>query len=95
MPDLKMLSQVISTTGTEKSLWALCEVLVYPDASAEATWDADSPDSPPNSMLYLILSTNFITVVLDDPTTADMHPILESIRKMMWMYIFDTYAEAA
>ncbi len=71
------------------------ELLVYPNADAEAAWDADSPDSPTNSMLYLILSPNFITVVLDDPTTADMHSILTSIRRMMWMYICDTYAEAA
>jgi len=71
------------------------ELLVYPNSDAEAAWDADSPDSPTNSMLYLILSPNFITVVLDDPTTADMRSILTSIRRMMWMYICDTYAEAA
>jgi hypothetical protein len=71
------------------------EVLAYPDGNAEASWDADSPDSPPNSMLYLILSPNFITVVLDDPTTAAMHSILESIRGIMWMDILNTYTEAA
>jgi len=71
------------------------EVLVYPNADAEAAWDADNPGSPPNSMLYLILSTDFITVVVDDPTTADMRSILDSIRKMMWIDILDTYGEAA
>ncbi len=30
------------------------------------------PRLAPNSMLYLILSPNFITVVLDDPNTAEM-----------------------
>ncbi len=70
------------------------EVLVYPDADAEARWDADSPDSPPNSMLYLILSPNFITMVLDDPNTAEMRSILESIRGIMWD-ILNTYSEAA
>ncbi len=59
------------------------EVLAYPDADAEAAWDADSPDSPPNSMLYLIVSPNFITAVLDDPTAADMHSILEFILKIL------------
>jgi hypothetical protein len=71
------------------------EVLAYPDADAEALWDADSPDSPLNSILYLIMSPNFITVVLDDPTTAEMHSILESIRGILWMDILNTYSEAA
>src|SRR5262249_8103633 len=43
------------------------ELFAYRDESAEAAWDADSPDSPPNSMLYLILSPDSVTVVLDDP----------------------------
>ena len=71
------------------------EVLAYPDADAEAAWDTDSPDSPPNSMLYLIASPNFITAVLDDPTAADMHSILESVRKMLWIDITNNYGEAA
>jgi hypothetical protein len=71
------------------------EILAYPDADAQALWDADSPDSPPNSMLHLILSPNFITAVLDDPTTADMRSILETIRGIMWMDLLNTYSEAA
>src|SRR5207253_6173204 len=42
-------------------------LLAYPDAGAEASWDADSSDSPVNSMLYLILGENSVTAVLDDP----------------------------
>ena len=49
-------------TGDKYSLYGdiplgrVREVIAYPDADAEAAWDADSPDSPPNSMLYLIAS---------------------------------------
>ena len=55
----------------------------------------DSPDSPPNSMLYLIVSPNSITAVLDDPTTADMRSILDSIRKVLCMDMANTCGEAA
>jgi hypothetical protein len=71
------------------------ELLAYPDAAAEASWDADQPDSPPNSMLYLILSPDFVTAVLDDPSAANMQSILESIRAMLWQDIVNTYARAA
>jgi hypothetical protein len=70
-------------------------LLAYPDAAAEAMWDADSPDSPINSMLYLILSPNFVTAVLDDPDAGEMPAILEGIKTMMEMDILNTYAEAA
>jgi hypothetical protein len=56
------------------------ELLAYSDAQAEAAWDADREDSPPNSMLYLIRSPDFITVVLDDPNTVDMKALLEEFR---------------
>jgi hypothetical protein len=71
------------------------ELLAYPDAQAEAAWDADSADSPPNSMLYLILSPESVTAVLDDPNTADMRSLLASIRQLLWLDILNTYAEAA
>jgi hypothetical protein len=59
------------------------ELCAYTDNKAEAAWDADSPESAPNSMLYFILSPNSVTAVLDDPNTPDMQAILESIRTMM------------
>ena len=71
------------------------ELLAYPDADAEAAWDSDSPDSPPNSMLYLIRSLESVTVVLDDPRTAEMRSILESVRTMLWQDILNAYARAA
>jgi hypothetical protein len=71
------------------------ELLAYPDADAEAMWDADRPDSPPNSMLYLIVSPNFITAVLDDPDTAEMNCMLGSIRELLWMDILNNHTEAA
>ena len=74
------------------------QLLAYPDAKAEALWDADSPDSPINSMLYLILGENSLTAVLDDPHTGEMPAILEGIKMMMKMEILNTdadrYAEA-
>lgn len=71
------------------------ELLVYSDERAEAAWDADDPNSPTNSMLYLILSPHFVTVVLDDPNTADMRVLLESWREMLWMDIVNNYWRAA
>ena|ERR1700722_4863599 len=73
------------------------QLLAYPDARAEAAWDADSPDSPPNSMLYLILSPKAITVVLDDPSATDMRSILDSIKTMLWhqYHIMNTDARKA
>jgi hypothetical protein len=74
-------------------------LLAYPNAEAEALWDADSPDSPANSMLYLILSEQSVTAVLDDPNAGEMPAILEGIKTMMEMEILNTeairYAEAA
>ncbi|HEY5314648.1 MAG TPA: hypothetical protein VIK18_19095, partial [Pirellulales bacterium] len=70
------------------------ELLFYPNAEAEAAWDADSSDSPPNSMLYLILSAGSVTAVLDDPTAAEMRPVIESLRSVLRMDILNTYAEA-
>lgn len=59
------------------------ELFVYSDAQAEAAWDADREDSLPNSMLYLIRSPDFITIVLDDPNTADMQAMLEEFRTIL------------
>jgi hypothetical protein len=76
------------------------ELLAYPDDRAEAAWDADSPDSPPNSMLYLILGRDSVTAVLDDPDTPEMRATLESMRNLLWErlpspHLEEKYAEAA
>ncbi len=71
------------------------ELFAYPDDKAEAAWDADRPDSPPNSMLYLILSPDSVTAVLDDPDAADMRAMLEGFRTLLRTDILNTYAEAA
>jgi hypothetical protein len=73
------------------------ELLVYPDAEAEAAWDADSPGSAENSMLYLIVRPEDLTIVLDNPETAEMRSILNTIRDLLKTG-FDslfTYARAA
>jgi hypothetical protein len=70
------------------------ELLVYPDRQAETAWDVGHLDAPANSMLHLIDSPPFITVVLDDPKAADMRSLLESIRAILGMDILNTYAEA-
>lgn len=59
------------------------ELLVYPNADAEAAWDADSPDSAENSMLYLIVRPEDLTVVLDNPQTEEMQSILNTIANML------------
>jgi hypothetical protein len=71
------------------------ELLAYPNADAEAAWDADSPDSLENSMLYLIARPEDITVVIDNPDTAEMRSILDAIRDLLWTDILNTYKRAA
>lgn len=71
------------------------ELLAYPNADAEAAWDADSPESAENSMLYLIVRPEDLTVVLDNPHTAEMQSILGAIRVLLWKDILLTYARAA
>jgi hypothetical protein len=71
------------------------ELLAYPNADAEAAWDADSPESPENSMLYLIVRPEDITVVLDNPDTAEMRSILDAIHHLLWTDILFTYKRAA
>ena len=62
------------------SFGSLRELLAYPDAESEAAWDAESPDSPENSMLYLIGRPEDITVVVDNPDSSEMQSILGAIR---------------
>ena len=72
------------------------EIFAYADDKAEAAWDADNPESPPNSMLYLLLGPDSVTAVLDDPNTAEMQSILQSIRTLMHGRLLEEkYAEAA
>lgn len=59
------------------------ELLAYPSAEAEAAWDADRPDSPENSMLHVIVRPEDVTVVLDNPQTAEMRSILDAIRDLL------------
>ncbi len=59
------------------------ELFAFPNAETEAAWDADSPDSPENSMLYLIVRPEDITIVLDDPNSAEMQTILAAIRSLL------------
>ena len=73
----------------------LTELLTYPSAEAEAGWDADSQESAENSMLYIIVGEEDITVVLDNPHTAEMRSILEAIHGLLWTDIQYTYARAA
>src|SRR2546421_5789641 len=45
----------------------LRELFVYPNAGAMAAWDHGEESAATNSMLYLILSPDQVTVVLDEP----------------------------
>jgi hypothetical protein len=71
------------------------ELLAYPNEEAEASWDADRPDSPENSMLCIINRDNDITVVMDNPNTPEILLILEGIRGALWTYVESTFARAA
>lgn len=74
------------------------ELFIYSNAETEVGWDAGHDDVPPNSMLYLILSPGFVTVVLDDPDATNMPAMLESFRTILlplqWMDV-NTEARAA
>jgi hypothetical protein len=80
---------------TDVPFGTIKELLVYPSKEAEACWDADRSDSPENSMLYIIARDEEITVVLDNPDTAEMQFILDGIRGVLWTYVETTYARAA
>jgi hypothetical protein len=56
------------------------ELFVYSNASAEAAWNADDPETPSNSMLYLIFLPDSVTAVVEDASTPQMRAILDSIR---------------
>jgi len=73
------------------------ELLAYANSDAEAAWDADSPNSPENSMLCLIVRPEDITVVLDNPETAEMRSILKAIGDLMktGFDVLFTYRRAA
>ena len=71
------------------------ELLAYPNATAETAWDTDSSVSPENSMLYLIVRPEDVTVVLDNPKTEEMQSLLNAIRDWLWRDILFTYARAA
>jgi hypothetical protein len=73
----------------------LQELLVYADGDAEAAWDRGDADVAENSMVYLILSADHLTIVSDDPNASEMHAILESIRSALAPDILGSYAEAA
>jgi hypothetical protein len=63
------------------------QLLAYPDAEAERLWDNDSPNSPANSMMQVIVGEQSITVVVDDPQLGEMPAILEGIRAGLEMEI--------
>jgi hypothetical protein len=63
------------------------QLLAYPNAEAEKLWDDDSPDSPANSMMQLVLGEQSVTVVVDDPNLGEMPAILEGIRAGLEMEI--------
>ncbi len=71
------------------------QLLAYLNAEAESAWDADSPESAENSMLCLIVRPKDITIVLDNPNTAEMRSILGAIRDFLWTDMLWTYARAA
>jgi hypothetical protein len=49
----------------------------------------------PNSMLYLIVRPEDLTVVLDNPDTEEMRSPLGAIHDLLWTDILSTYARAA
>jgi hypothetical protein len=73
----------------------LRELFVYPDELAETAWDQGDANAATNSMFYLILSPDHVTVILDDPKTESMQAIMESIRIILAKDVLNICAEAA
>lgn len=67
----------------ELSFGKLRELLIYPDKDAEKAWDKGDADVCKNSMLYLIRSSDNVTLVTDDPSTPEMQAILDSMRQSL------------
>lgn len=71
------------------------ELFAYRDCDAQSSWVADAVESPPNSMLYLILSSDSVTLVSDEPDAPEVSAIIRSIRATLEMDILNLWAEAA
>ena len=66
---------------TDVPIERLGELFVYPDVIAETLWDRGDANAAANSMVYLVLSPENVTVVADDPTAEPIKSMLESIRR--------------
>lgn len=61
------------------------ELLIYANPATEQAWDEDQTEAPENSMIYLIVEPQEITVVADNPEAPEMKSILKSMQEWLWM----------
>ena len=73
-----------------------CEVLVYKNADARDSWAVNGaiPENA-NSMIHVICGVDSITIVVDDPSAAEMPAVLSAIRDHVVQDIFWMRADAA
>lgn len=72
------------------------EVLIYRDACARDSW-AKSGAVPENanSMIHVIRGTDSVTIVVDEPATAEMASLLDAVHILVYQDIFWMRAHAA
>ncbi len=70
------------------------ELFVYRDVDAARAWDEHGaiPELA-NTMIHLLIGPSELTVVVDDPKTAEMRQILASIRDDLSMDVFRMVAK--
>lgn len=58
-------------------------LLVHRDAESAHEWTITSSETPACTLIYLILSADSITAVVDDAEAPALRPILDSIQRML------------
>lgn len=72
------------------------EVLIYKNADARASWAVNGavPENS-NQMVHMICGADSITIVVDDPNSAEMPALLDAISGHVYQDIFWMRADAA
>jgi len=72
------------------------EVLIYKSADARESWALNGavPENA-NQMVHMICNAESLTIVVDDPNSAEMRELLDAIRDHVYQDIFWMRADAA
>ena len=72
------------------------EVLIYKNADAQRSWSADGA-TPKNAnlMIHVMRGVDSMTIVVDEPSEAEMSALVSAIRDHVYQDIFWMRADAA